>query len=61
MKVRNWGINKYNDPIKEKRININIPMLGMILTNSIVQHHRQVKQSKTIVLHYVSLQTRSLF
>ena len=25
IKVRNWGINKYNDPIKEKRININIP------------------------------------
>ena len=43
IKVRNWGINKYNDPIKEKRININIPMLGMILTNCIKQLHQRVK------------------
>jgi len=44
--VRNWGINKYNDPIKEKRININIPMLGMILTNCIKQLHQQILEDQ---------------
>ena len=45
IKVRNWGINKYNDPIKEKRININIPTLGMILTRCITELHQQVHHS----------------
>ena len=71
IKVRNWGINKYNDPIKEKRININIPMLGMILTNCIKQLHQRVKILKfnfrvvlcriIYAIIYVSLLTRYLF